>query len=104
VLELAEGVKLDQKSILMRLTDLQYDRNDYGFTRGSFRVRGEDIDFVSAYLDQGLRIVVKNGKIEKLLEFDPLTGDVIKILSATVIYPAKHYMTNPELTRMFFRK
>jgi len=95
VLELAEGVKLDQKSILIRLADLQYDRNDYGFTRGSFRVRGEDIDLFPAYLDQGLRISIKNGKINKLTEFDPLTGDVIKILHATVIYPAKHYMTNP---------
>jgi excinuclease ABC subunit B len=95
VLELAQGVKLDQKSILIRLADLQYDRNDYGFTRGSFRVRGEDIDLFPAYLDYGLRIVVKNGKIEKLLEFDPLTGDVVEVLPATVIYPAKHYMTNP---------
>jgi excinuclease ABC subunit B len=95
VLELAEGVKLDQKSILVRLADLQYDRNDYGFTRGSYRVRGEDIDLFPAYLDLGLRISVKNGRIEKLTEFDPLTGDVIKTLPATVIYPAKHYMTNP---------
>jgi excinuclease ABC subunit B len=95
VLELKTGVKLDQKSILIRLADLQYDRNDYGFTRGSFRVRGEDIDLFPAYLDYGLRIVVKNGKIEKLLEFDPLTGDVTNVLAATVIYPAKHYMTNP---------
>jgi len=102
VLELAQGVKLDQKSILMRLTDLQYDRNDYGFTRGSFRVRGEDIDLFPAYLDQGLRIVVKNGMIDKLLEFDPLTGDVIKVLPATVIYPAKHYMTNPETYKDVF--
>jgi excinuclease ABC subunit B len=95
VLELKTGVKLDQKNILVRLADLQYDRNDYGFTRGSFRVRGENIDLFPAYLDQGLRIVVKNGKIEKLMEFDPLTGDVIKLLQATIIYPAKHYMTNP---------
>jgi excinuclease ABC subunit B len=95
VLELAEGVKLDQKSILVKLADLQYDRNDYGFTRGSYRVRGEDIDLFPAYLDLGLRISVKNGKIEKLTEFDPLTGDVVKTLPATVIYPAKHYMTNP---------
>lgn len=95
VLELATGVKLDQKSILMRLADLQYDRNDYGFTRGSFRVRGEDIDLFPAYLDNGLRISIKNGSIEKLLEFDPMTGDTIQVLHATVIYPAKHYMTNP---------
>jgi len=104
VMELATGVKLDQKSILIRLTDLQYDRNDYGFTRGSFRVRGEDIDLFPAYLDNGLRIVVKNGMIEKLLEFDPLTGDVINVLNATVIYPAKHYMTNPATYKDVFPK
>jgi excinuclease ABC subunit B len=104
VLELVTGVKLDQKSILMRLADLQYDRNDYGFNRGSFRVRGEDIDLFPAYLDQGLRIVVKNGKIEKLLRFDPLTGDIIQALPATVIYPAKHYMTNPATYKDVFPK
>ena len=104
VLELATGVKLDQKSILMRLADLQYDRNDYGFTRGGFRVRGEDIDLFPAYLDQGLRIVVKNGKIEKLMKFDPLTGDIIQVLPATVIYPAKHYMTNPATYKDVFPK
>lgn len=95
VMELAQGVKLDQKSILLRLTDLQYDRNDYGFTRGSFRVRGEDVDLFPAYLDRGIRMIVRNGYLEKLLEFDPLTGDIIRILPATVIYPAKHYMTDP---------
>ncbi len=102
VMELAEGVKLDQRSILTRLTDLQYERNDYGFTRGSFRVRGEDIDLFPAYLDQGIRMIVKNGYLEKLLEFDPLTGDVIKVLPSTVIYPAKHYMTNPQTYKDVF--
>jgi len=64
VMELATGAKIDQKSILIRLTDLQYERNDYGFERGSFRVRGEDIDLFPAYLDQGLRIIVKTALLK----------------------------------------
>ncbi len=95
VLELKTGVKLDQKAILLRLTDLQYERNDYAFERGSFRIRGEDIDLFPAYLDSGIRISITNGKIKKIVEFDALTGDPHKMLDSTVIYPAKHYMTDP---------
>ena len=95
VLELKTGVKLDQKAILLRLTDLQYERNDYAFERGSFRIRGENIDLFPAYLDSGIRISITNGKIKKIVEFDALTGDPHKMLDSTVIYPAKHYMTDP---------
>lgn len=95
VLELRAGMKLDQKSIMVRLTDLQYERNEYGFNRGTFRVRGESIDLFPAYLDHGLRIEISNDKITALEEFDPLTGDVLTPLPITVIYPAKHYMTDP---------
>jgi excinuclease ABC subunit B len=101
-MELSQGVKIDQKSILVRLADLQYERNDYGFNRGTFRVRGEDIDLFPAYLDYGLRIVIKNNFIKAILEFDPLTGDASKELSATVIYPAKHYMTDPNSYKNVF--
>lgn len=102
VLELKPGVKIDQKSIVLRLTDLQYERNDYGFNRGSFRIRGEDIDLFPAYSDYGLRIVQKNGKIEQIIEFDALTGDTISILPGTIIYPAKHYMTDPTTYKNVF--
>jgi excinuclease ABC subunit B len=95
VMELKEGMKVEQKDILHRLTDLQYDRNEYSFARGSFRVRGETVDLFPAYMDTGLRMDLVNGHLRKILEFDPLTGDTIKILPATVIYPAKHYMTDP---------
>lgn len=104
VLEIAEGVKITQKDILLRLADLQYERSDYGFTRGTFRVRGEDVDLFPAYMDVGLRIVVGNDKIKKIIEFNPLTGDTIKILPATVIYPAKHYMTNPNTYKSVFQQ
>ena len=95
VLEIRRGVKIAQNDILIRLTDLQYERNDFGFKRGSFRVRGESIELLPAYLSTGLRISIKNNFIDEIQEFDPLTGDVISDIDATVIYPAKHYMTDP---------
>jgi excinuclease ABC subunit B len=94
VLELKKGVKISQKDILVRLTDLQYDRNDYEFRRGTFRVRGNSIDLFPAYIDYGIRIEVDN-VITNMYEFDPLTGEKIQTIDATVIYPAKHYMTDP---------
>ena len=95
ILELKPGMKIDLKSIMLRLTDLQYERNEYAFERGSFRIRGETIDLFPAYKDTGIRIELTNNKLTKLSEFSALTGDTIAILSATVIYPAKHYMTDP---------
>jgi len=96
VMELKPGVKIDQRDILVRLTDLQYDRNDYAFKRGTFRVRGENVDVFPAYSDLGLRIETSDGKIEDIIEFDPLSGDLLNKNIGTVIYPAKHYMTNPD--------
>ncbi len=97
ILELKPGMKTDLKSIMLRLTDLQYERNEYAFERGSFRVRGETIDLFPAYKDTGIRIELKNGKLIHLCEFSPLTGETINILKGTVIYPAKHYMTDPQI-------
>lgn len=102
VLELKPGVALDSKSIMIRLTDLQYERNEYAFERGSFRVRGEAIDLFPAYKDTGIRIEFANNKISQISEFSPLTGDTISILKATVIYPAKHYMTDPQTYNSVF--
>jgi excinuclease ABC subunit B len=96
VLELKPGMQTDLKTIMIRLTDLQYERNEYAFERGSFRVRGETIDLFPAYKDTGIRIEIKENKLLKLSEFSSLTGDTIAILKGTVIYPAKHYMTDPQ--------
>lgn len=94
VLELRKGMKIELKDIIIRLTDLQYLRNDYEFRRGSFRIRGNSVDLFPAYVDFGIRIDV-NDALSDMYEFNPLTGDIIKPLEATVIYPAKHYMTDP---------
>lgn len=96
ILELASGMKINLRSTIMRLTDLQYERNEYSFDRGSFRVRGEAVDLFPAYKDIGIRIELHNDKLTRLSEFNPLTGDTISILKSTVVYPAKHYMTDPQ--------
>lgn len=95
VLEIKSGMKVDLKSIITRLADLQYERNDYSFKRGSFRIRGESIDVFPAYMDNGISIEIINDKIKNISKLNPLTGDVINLLDGTVIYPAKHYMTDP---------
>jgi len=104
VLELKPGVKIKQESIIDRLADLQYDRNEYSFERGTFRIRGETIDVFPAYIDFGLRIECSNGHIKQILQFDPLTGDETLNLKGTVIYPAKHYMTDPKTYSEVFPK
>lgn len=104
VLELQPGMKVNRESILARLVQLQYERNDYGFHRSTFRVRGSTIDLFPAYMDTAIRILMGEGGIETLAEIDPLTGKKLKILPGTVIYPAKHYMTNPDSYKSVFKK
>jgi len=96
ILELKKGLDIDLKSIMLRLTDLQYERNEYVFERASFRVRGETVDLFPAYKDTGFRVELNNSKIVQMSEFNPLTGDTISIVKDAVIYPAKHYMTDPQ--------
>lgn len=95
VMELKVGMKTRQRDILLRLSDLQYERNEFGFTRSTFRVRGESIDLFPAYMDNGLHIEIKEDVVVSLSEFNPLTGEKVNAIDATVIYPAKHYMTDP---------
>lgn len=104
VLELKPGITLEQKGLLERLADLQYERNEYGFHRGAFRVRGESVDLFPAYSDNGLHIEIVNDKVKYLAEFDPLTGDTTQALPGTVIYPAKHYMTDPQTYDHVFKQ
>lgn len=96
VLELAPGVKTSQRDILIRLADLQYERNDYEFRRGSFRVRGGTIELLPAYMETGIRFELGIDSITNITEFDPLTGEILQVYRNIVIYPAKHYMTDPK--------
>lgn len=96
VLEMVTGMKITQRDILVRLSDLQYDRNDYDFKRGTYRVRGGSIELLPAYMDTGIRMELGASTLDSLHEFDPLTGEIIQVMEKMVIYPAKHYMTDPK--------
>src|SRR3989344_1442096 len=93
-LEIAEGVKLTRNSILDRLLDLQYGRNDYAFKRSTFRVRGETIEVYQASEDNVMRITLEDQFVKKIDKVDPLNGNVIENVKWVTIYPAKHYITN----------
>ena len=104
VLELKPGMKLTRESVTRRLITLQYERNDFGFHRGTFRVRGDTVDLLPAYDDQIVRIVISDGLLTHLESLDPLTGKKRFDIPGTVIYPAKHYMTNPANYADIFRE
>ncbi len=104
VLELAPGMKVARKSIFDRLVQLQYERNDYGFHRSTFRVRGDTIDIFPAYEDTAIRLIYTSDQLNQIIKLDPLTGKTIEVLPGTVIYPAKHYMTNPASYKSVFKQ
>jgi excinuclease ABC subunit B len=95
VLELQPGVRIDRNSIMERLVQLQYERSDYGFHRSTFRVRGEIIDIFPAYDDLAIRIIYAGDKIASIQKLDPVSGKFIEEMPFALIYPAKHYMTDP---------
>ncbi|MEK7572793.1 MAG: excinuclease ABC subunit UvrB [Patescibacteria group bacterium] len=104
IMELKKGMKITLKSIILRLTDLQYERDEYSFRRGAFRVRGNSVDLFPAYSDLGLSFSAKDDTLEEINEFNPLTGNIIEKKDATVVYPAKHYMTDPTSYSDVFKK
>jgi excinuclease ABC subunit B len=85
------------QSLLHDLGKLQYERSDFEFRRGSFRIRGEYLDIYPAYEDVGIRMSIKNNLITDLYRFNQLTGKKIDALNEVYIYPAKHFMTDPQL-------
>ncbi|MGL9751331.1 MAG: excinuclease ABC subunit UvrB [Symbiopectobacterium sp.] len=97
MLHLTVGMIIDQRSILRRLTELQYSRNDQAITRGTFRVRGEVIDIFPAESDEiALRVELFDEEVERLTLFDPLTGQQLQTVPRYTIYPKTHYVTPRE--------
>lgn len=98
VIELAINQEIDEESLLKRLIQLQYQRNEFDFKRGSFRKRADFLDVFLSYEDFGYRIEIKDRKIVSLSQIDPLTGKITKEdLKSVVIYPAKHFLTSKEI-------
>ncbi|ABK48396.1 Excinuclease ABC subunit B [Shewanella sp. ANA-3] len=97
LLHLRQGDTMGQRDILKRLSELQYTRNDLELQRGTFRARGEVIDIFPADSDRyGIRVELFDDEIERLSEFDPLTGQIVKRIARTTVYPKTHYVTPRE--------
>ncbi|MCD6391165.1 MAG: excinuclease ABC subunit UvrB [Dehalococcoidia bacterium] len=82
--------------LVRRLVDMQYERNDYDLTRGKFRIRGDTLEIQPAYQETALRIEFWGDEIERIMEVDPLTGEVLGHHDQVDIYPAKHFVTSQE--------
>lgn len=88
------GQQIDMDAIMSRLIEVQYERNDYDFHRGTFRVRGDALEIIPAYHhERALRLEFFGDEIENILEIDPLTGEVLSKIGKTVIYPASHFVS-----------
>ena len=94
VLHVSRGEVIDQRSILRRLAEMQYSRNDMELRRGTYRVRGEIIDiFPGDEETNAVRIELFDDEVESIAEFDPLTGEMLRKLPRVTIYPKSHYVT-----------
>jgi excinuclease ABC subunit B len=94
MLYLEEGMTIQRDQMLRKLVDIQYQRSDYDFHRGTFRVRGDIVEIFPAYEDRsGLRIEVFDDRIESIAEIDPIRGKALRRIDKATIYPASHYVT-----------
>ena len=94
LLVLHEGIEYDQRSILRRLVDMQYERNDMNLVRGKFRVRGDTIEIHPAYDETLVRVELFGDEVERITVVDPLTGERLETLEDLVVFPATHYATS----------
>ena len=96
VLSLRPGMVKDRQEILRKLVDIQYTRNDLGFERGCFRVRGDIIDIYPAGAEAAVRVELFGDEIETIKEINPVTGEILGLRNHVAVYPASHYVTSPE--------
>jgi len=94
MLMLEVGQRIDRRQILEGLVRIQYARNDFDFTRGVFRVRGDVVEIFPAYEEQAVRIELWGDEVERITRFDPLTGETIVRMERAAIYPATHFVTD----------
>jgi excinuclease ABC subunit B len=94
LLMLNVGDTRDQRAILRRLVELQYERNDVAFARNKFRVRGDTIEVLPAYEERAVRIQLFGDEVERISSVDPLTGEVVEELTSLALFPASHYVTD----------
>ncbi|MEI7592690.1 MAG: excinuclease ABC subunit UvrB [Actinomycetes bacterium] len=100
LLVVRKGEEHDQRSILRRLVDMRYERNDMNLVRGKFRVRGDTIEIHPAYESTAMRIELFGDEIEGISEVDPVTGEKVRALDELVVFPATHYVSGEDRMRV----
>src|SRR3954447_24813999 len=99
LLPLERGQRISREEILRKLVEIQYERNDHDFGRGTFRVRGDIIEVIPSYEENGLRIELFGDDVDELGTFDPLTGKTLKRHDKIAVYPKSHFVAPRERTR-----
>ncbi|MGB9792743.1 MAG: DEAD/DEAH box helicase family protein, partial [Thermacetogeniaceae bacterium] len=94
MVSLRQGMQIDRDEVISRLVSIQYKRNDYEFERGSFRVHGDVVEiFPASFSERALRVEFFGDEIERILEIDTLTGEVLARRLHAAVFPASHYVT-----------
>ena len=96
VASVRKGEVRNRNKLIRQLVDMQYERNDYDLARGRFRVRGDTLEIMPAYEELGVRIEFWGDDVERIIQLDPLTGEVLSERDAIEIFPAKHFVTSQE--------
>jgi len=99
MLPLERGQAIGRDQILRKLVEIQYERNDHDFGRGTFRVRGDVVDVYPSYEEQGVRIELFGDQVDELITFDPLTGRTLKRHDKVAIFPKSHFVAPRERTK-----
>jgi len=90
------GMRIDRETLIRKFVSMQYQRNDYDFSRGTFRVRGDTIEIIPMYEELAIRIEMFGDEIEAIYALHPLTGDVVRTLDAVSVFPGTHYAASPD--------
>ncbi len=97
VVSVRQGAQMSREELLAKLVSIQYERNDLSFTRNKFRVRGDTVEiFPAGATDTAIRVEFFGDEVDRISEFDPLTGNVTSTISHAAIYPASHYVISRE--------
>jgi len=96
VVNVAKGQKIERNKLVRKFVDMQYERNDIDFQRGRFRIRGDTIEILPAYEELAIRIEFWGDTVERIVEVDSLTGELLSEKESIDIFPAKHFVTSPD--------
>ena len=96
VVNVAKGQKIERNKLVRRFIDMQYERNDFDFQRGRFRIRGDTLEILPSYEEIAIRIEFWGDTVERIMEVDNLTGELLAEKESVDIFPAKHFVTSPE--------